>query len=202
MFKNISRPVSNSKSWCAYNGRFWQLDKNSSTIMEQVKALTYHMLDCHKYIEDEVAKTTYIKRVLSCMRKKSRDDILADAASVFPINLNDFDREPYMFNVENGTLELKTTTFHSHKPNDLLSMMANVKYDSLATCERWIQFISEIMKGDTEKARYLQKALSYALTADTSHECLFILYGSSARNGKSTVMETILTLIGDYGCTA
>ena len=49
---------------------------------------------------------------------------------------------------------------------------------------------------------YLQKAIGYALSGDTSLECLFILYGATSRNGKGTTMETIPADLGDYGRTA
>lgn len=53
--------------------------------------------------------------------------------------------------------------------------------------------------GDAELGTYLQKALGYALSGDTSEECFFVLYGPKSRNGKSTLMETIMHIMGDYG---
>jgi len=58
------------------------------------------------------------------------------------------------------------------------------------------------MQNDTEKVRFLQKALGYSLTGETFNECFFILYGNTTRNGKGTTMETILHLMNDYGRTA
>ena len=55
---------------------------------------------------------------------------------------------------------------------------------------------------DSDLAAYLQKSLGYALTGDTSLECLFILYGATSRNGKGTTMETFLKIMGDYGKTS
>lgn len=55
------------------------------------------------------------------------------------------------------------------------------------------------MSGDTEKAKYLQKALGYAITGDTRYECMFFFYGETTRNGKGTLMESILHVMGDYG---
>ena len=78
-------------------------------------------------------------------------------------------------------------------------MKAGVEYHANARCKRWEQFISEIMQGDQDKAAFFQKALGYALTGDTAHECFFILYGVTSRNGKGTSMETFMNLVGDYG---
>lgn len=58
------------------------------------------------------------------------------------------------------------------------------------------------MDGDEDKARFLQKALGYGLSGDTRHECLFILYGATTRNGKGTLCESVLGVMGDYGCTS
>ena len=52
------------------------------------------------------------------------------------------------------------------------------------------------MNGDGGKRRYLLSALGYALTGDTSQECMFILYGATSRNGKGTLMETISYMMG------
>jgi putative DNA primase/helicase len=58
------------------------------------------------------------------------------------------------------------------------------------------------MQEDAEKAAFLQKSLGYALTGDTRHECFFILYGPTSRNGKGTCMETYMRMVGDYGKSA
>jgi putative DNA primase/helicase len=39
--------------------------------------------------------------------------------------------------------------------------------------------------------------IRWALTGDTSEQCMFILFGSGA-NGKSTFLNTIMYLLGDY----
>ena len=58
------------------------------------------------------------------------------------------------------------------------------------------------MQGRSAVARYLQKAVGYSLTGDTSLECLFIMYGPTTRNGKTTTIDTILKLMGEYGRSA
>jgi phage/plasmid-associated DNA primase len=47
----------------------------------------------------------------------------------------------------------------------------------------------------------LQRAVGYSLTGDTSEEVLFILDGVGA-NGKSTFLETVRALLGDYAQAA
>ena len=87
--------------------------------------------------------------------------------------------------------------FREHRPDDFLTMVSGIAYDPNAVCPRWNSFISEVMCNDSELASYLQRALGYALTGDTSLECMFILYGATSRNGKGTTMETFLKIMGD-----
>lgn len=89
--------------------------------------------------------------------------------------------------------------FRDHDPEDRLTKMAHVSYHPAATCIRFERYIDEIMSGDAERARFLQKALGYAVSGDTRHECMFFLYGETTRNGKGTLMESILRIMGDYG---
>jgi len=133
--------------------------------------------------------------------RRRRDGLLSDARSIAPKKLTMFDRDKMLFNCFNGTYNLGTMTLQPHSPDDYITKMSRVEYRPEMSCERWEKFINEIMSGDVETARFLQKALAYSLSGDTSHECFFILHGSSTRNGKSTLMETVGNILGDYART-
>lgn len=107
-----------------------------------------------------------------------------------------------MFNVGNGTLNLATGEFYQHRASDLLSKIANVIYDPAARSADFEKFIGEIMQADVEKAKYLQKVCGLSLTADTSNEMCWLLYGATTRNGKSTLAETISHVLGTYATAA
>ncbi|MFP5303994.1 hypothetical protein R2R70_22705, partial [Cobetia sp. SIMBA_158] len=49
-----------------------------------------------------------------------------------------------------------------------------------------------------EIINFMQKAIGYALTGDTSEQVMFFLFGNG-RNGKSTFINTVQQLLGDYG---
>ena len=42
--------------------------------------------------------------------------------------------------------------------------------------------------------------MGYALCGDVKEQCIFILWGTGA-NGKSTFLNTLQTLFGDYACS-
>ena len=201
-YKAIARYVPERKCWYCYDGGIWRQDVGNLRTMEYVKELADALMSYALTIEDERQRTDYIAYCNRWQKRNNRETFLKDAQGVYPISASDFDRDPYIFNCKNGTLHLDTMTFTGHNPDDRLTKISEVEYDSEAQCERFNYFIGEIMDGDEDKARFLQKALVYGLSGDTRHECLFILYGATTRNGKGTLCESVLGVMGDYGCTS
>ena len=131
-----------------------------------------------------------------------RETLLRDARDVHAFSRADLDKNDDLFNVENGTLNLATGEFYQHRASDLISRVANVTYDATARSADFEKFIDEIMQGDAEKAKYLQKVCGLSLTADNSCEQCWLLYGATTRNGKSTLVETVSHILGDYSTAA
>lgn len=98
-------------------------------------------------------------------------------------------------------MDIRTGKPHEHTPDDYITKISTVRFDPDADYPRWNSFLFEIMSGDTEKLRYLQKTLGYGLTANTRFECMFFYYGETTRNGKGTLVESVLAVMGDYGIT-
>lgn len=203
LFMDKARFVPERKKWYVYDDTCWTVDIGNTKVMNLCKCAAGALLMYTAVnVTDETVKSGYLKHISKWQQQKYRETILKDAATVAHINLADFDCDPYLFNCSNGTLNLKDMTFREHDSGDFITKVAPVNYVSGARCERWERFITEITCGDQDLARYIQKALGYALSGDTKHECFFILYGATSRNGKGTLCETFLHLVGDYGKTA
>ena len=201
-FKPIARFDRERGIWYVFDGKVWQPDENALAVAELAKRLADRLYTFALQIKDEDTRNRYIKRVQKLQMRKNRRTMIEDAKSVYPVPHSIFDRNTDLFNCQNGTLNLTTGEFKAHDPADFLTLMSGITYDPKASCPRWTTFISEVMCSDSDLASYLQKALGYALTGDTSLECLFILYGATSRNGKGTTMETFLRIMGDYGKTS
>lgn len=201
-FKPIARFDRERGIWYVFDGKVWQPDENALAVAELAKRLADRLYTFALQIKDEDTRNRYIKRVQKLQMRKNRRTMIEDAKSVYPVPHSIFDRNTDLFNCQNGTLNLTTGEFRPHDPADFLTLMSGITYDPDAACPRWNTFISEVMVNDADLAAYLQKALGYALTGDTSLECLFILYGATSRNGKGTTMETFLKIMGDYGKTS
>ena len=201
-FRPVARYVPERKLWYCYEGGIWVPDVGNLKAMEFCKSLANQLLIYAVSIKDENRRNDYIDYCRKWQVRRYRETVLKDAQSVYPIAMAEFDQDPFVFNCANGTLFLKTMEFKPHSSEDKLTKISGVKYDPVATSPRWEAFIHEIMGGDHEKARFLQKALGYGISGDTSYECLFILYGATTRNGKGTLCESVLKVLGSYGCTA
>ena len=201
-FKPIARFNADRGIWYVYDGQVWQPDENALAVAELAKNLADQLYTFALSIKDEDTRNRYIKRVQKLQLRKNRKTMVEDAKSVYPVRMELFDSNKYLFNCANGTLDLNTLSFRPHDPGDFITKISPITYDPEATCPRWDQFVDEVMQGKAAVGRYLQKAVGYSLTGDTSLECLFIMYGPTTRNGKTTTIETILRLMGEYGRSA
>jgi len=109
----------------------------------------------------------------------------------------DFDRDPYLFNVQNGTLELRTGKLRPHDPADLITKLAPVAYDPAARSDLWERVLAEATDADEALQGMLQRVAGYALTGDAGEEVFFIFYGPEATM-KTTFAEALASTLGDY----
>lgn len=202
IYKSQLKYNTTAKQWYFYNGKVWQEDKGSMTARQKIEELAKTLLVYITYIKDEDKKSTYSKYIKTFGTYTIRKKILEDSQSKIFVSQTDFDKDKNLFNCQNGTYNLKTHEFSPHNADDLLSKISNVVYNKYAKCPKFDEFMNEIMLGNKNKIGFLQKILGYTLTAETSLEKCFILYGKTTRNGKGTLMDTILYMLGDYGMTA
>jgi putative DNA primase/helicase len=201
-YKSIARYVPERKKWFVYDGKAWRSDTGNLKVMKLCKNLANKLMYYALSIKDENLRKTYIKSAGKWQERRTREIILRDAGDVYPLSMSEFDKDIYLLNCFNGTLNLQDGNFYPHKASDYITKIAGVNYDPNAVCNRWIDFVDEVMCGDKEKAEFFQKSLGYALTGDTRYESMFILFGATTRNGKGTSMETFLNICGDYGRTS
>ena len=125
---------------------------------------------------------------------------LAETEPGTAIRPDDLDRDPWLLNVSNGTLNLQTGSLQTHSPTDLITKLAPVEYDPTAQCPTFAKFLDRIMGGSNELIAFVQRWIGYNLTGTTREQCFCIFLGSGA-NGKSTLLSIVLAMLGDYAST-
>lgn len=204
VFRENCRYCAAYKSWFVYTGGVWKQDVDNVLISGQIKLFIRLLALYCSEIEDPVVSKKYSEFINKFNNRNYRDKLMKDSMEELLINSEDFDSNPYLINCQNGTYNLKDSTFYEHDPKDLITMQTNFKHtvNRYVTSERWLKFIDEITEGDTEKAEYLQKALGYSIFGINTEECMFLLHGKTTRNGKSTLLNTIEYMLGDYSKVA
>jgi putative DNA primase/helicase len=189
-----------------YDGKRWETDKGDivvkSKAQEFVDTLTLREIEIKDYKERSSFHNSVIKPWLKFSTRKTA---IEDSKPMLARSVKDFDANIYQFNVLNCTLQFCPDTGAvqklAHEPTQYITRIADVEYRPDCTLKRWEQFINEITQGDESLSLYLQKAMGYSLTGDTCEESFFILWGKTARNGKSTLLETVRGIFSEYSAS-
>lgn len=188
-------------TWLVWDGKRWtedktgEVDRRAKETTRAVKLLAAD-LDDH-----ELAKKLFKHGHMteSSARQKAMIE-RAQSEPGIPVLPEQLDLDPRVANVSGGTLELAKGECREHRRSDLLMKMAHVDFEPEAKCPRWDAFLAQILP-DPDTRAFLQRAVGYSLTGLTVEQVLFLLYGKGA-NGKTTFLETIGALLGDYAVTA
>ena len=109
----------------------------------------------------------------------------------------DFDRDGWLFNCLNGTLDLRSGRLRPHDPADLISKLAPVTYDPDARSALWERVLGEATGGDKHYLDHMQRFLGACLAADTTAELFAVAIGET-ETSKSTVLGAVRKVMGDY----
>lgn len=204
LYSQEARYCPEMKSWFTYFEGVWKKDEGAILVSERIKDFVRLMVIYCGEIEDDRLRKRYTSFVNKMGDRRMRDRILKDATGELRISAEEFDNNPYLINCRNGTYDLNDFSFREHKWSDFLTMQTSFKHTVSrdVKSERWEKFIDEITQNDKEKADFLQRALGYSMLGLSNEECMFILHGKATRNGKSTLLNTIETLLGDYAKVA
>lgn len=191
--------------WMIWNGKKWELDDTgkveilATKLFKKIFAFAPSSTD-EKEAEDE--KKFINKWGMASQSRRVITNSLLLAKAMLPVKMEQLDTNKYLFNVQNGIIDLKTGTLLPHAPQHLITKIAQVGYEKEADCPSWQKFLESVLvdiHGDTdhELIRYMQKVIGYSLTGDISEQSMFFLFGGG-KNGKSTFINTVKDILGDF----
>jgi putative DNA primase/helicase len=177
-----------NKSWFYFSGVVWKEDAQAPLRIARgfIEGMSQGEAD-----------NDSVKRFRSTAGLKA---IVANAELLDKLNISaqEFDRDPNLFAVENGVINIVTREHRKAKPEDYLRRQAKVKFDPDAICPHWMDFLRSGTQGDQELHAYIRRALGYTMFGHANLQHFFMVIGSGG-NGKGVLMRTIKTLMGDYG---
>lgn len=148
----------------------------------------------------QTSGSTYARKTLSAQCGFLPAQRLLGAMHGFPeLDVEDkgFDTNAELLGVPNGVVELRTASFRSARPDDMVSLRTAATYDAKAKCPRFLQFLREIAPISSYRT-YLQTVLGYLLVGHGREQKAFVMLGSGS-NGKGTLTRLICAVMGaDY----
>lgn len=190
------------KKWLVWDGMRWRVDETGLAL--------HATKDVKRTIRAE-AKAERNKQRRKDLRNWARASGMAERrramlalAACDPrvtVTVEQLDADPTLLNALNGTVDLHTGVLRPHRRTDHLTRLTPVRFVPGAPCPRWQIFLTEIFTGDQGLTDYQQRALGYAATGEVREHVLHFLHGDGA-NGKSTEMEVVLAVLGDYATAA
>lgn len=186
--------------WLVWDGRRWKLDAGEVEISALAKETARSLLAEAAACDDEGQYDALLKHARRTATRARRQAMVDDCASEPGIagRPEQFDQDPFLLNVANGTVDLRTGHLHPHNPDDKITKIIDVPYNPDAQCPIWQRTLDRIMGGNGELIGFLQRAVGYSLSGNTGEQVFFLTFGTGA-NGKTTFLETIMDLLGDYG---
>lgn len=151
VFKNILRFVPERKMWFFYYGIKWTKDIGTLKTMELCKGLALSLIQYAGTIQNEAKRSFAVKLWNQWSTRRCRETCIKEVQSAYPISMTEFDKNIYLFNCKNGTLDLEHELFREHNADDYITKVSMVDYDSMAKHQRFTTFVDEIMNFDLEE---------------------------------------------------
>lgn len=209
LFLNSSNVVySDAFGWMVRDvGRNCWVSENAEHIVNKCvkEAMRARMILAYK--QEDPPQQLIKKLNLSHSNIKSA---MAELKSLCAVPMSSFDTADHLLNCPNGIVDLMTGEIAEHTAQPIFNFAGGrfehneevrlftyctaTELDQTVNYKTWHDWVVAAV-GSEETARYLQRVLGYALTGDTSEECLFYLYGK-ARAGKGTFTEAVGAVLG------
>lgn len=189
------------KKWLLWDGARWKRDTKNEVFLyakETVRAIPGDLPDCF----NSDTRKAVLKWATKSEDSGSVRAMLSSAEKERSISVvsAELDRDLWLFNLPNGTLNLRTGRLQAHDPADLITKVGGCPFDARAKCPTWHVFLDQVFQEQADIPDYIQRVIGYALTGTISEQMIVVFQGKGS-NGKSKLVETILALFGEYGHT-
>lgn len=196
--------------WLVWDGKRWRRDEGGTAITAagQVTAAVYQdiarlaasasvainsgavtgetALDALGKWASDSSKRARIEAMIALA--KAEPEIRKDAAL--------FDRNPWLLNVANGTIDLREGELRPHRQSDAITLISPVEYDPSATAPEWERFLGEMIP-DPDIRYWMQCYLGYSITGLVSEQ-IFAFWVGTGGNGKNVCADAVCAALGDY----
>jgi putative DNA primase/helicase len=186
--------------WRIWDGKVWKTDRRNK-IDRMAKIIVRELAVYAGEAEGDEQKRRYRWVMISGGKERRNAMVTLAAMEKDVVSLStDYDRDDWLFNLQNGTIDLKTGKLLPHNRRNLCSKISKITYNSEVRCPLFDKFLAEV-QDDESMVTFLAQAVGYSLTGDTSEQAFFFTHGNGA-NGKSVFNLAVASIMGDYAKVA
>ena len=185
-----------TKGWLIWNGSYWRADERAL-----IKKFAFQFISEAKQALFDTSNHSAAGNLSSFESLNRLENLCKLASTDRAVSLSAFDTDPMLLAAPNQWVHLESGLAYDPDSSVLISKVIATDYCAKSTCPSFEAFLNDIFEKDQDLISYVQRAVGYCLTGSTSEQCLFILIGDGA-NGKSTFVNVINKLLGDYSKAA
>src|SRR5215204_4683116 len=183
------------KSFLCWDGKHYAWDERGEAV-KLAHATARSIFHEAAEAEGEEEQKAITKWALASQNESRINAMLSQARPYLAVGMEELDRDPWLINCQNGTLDLRTGRLKGHDPTDRITKIVPEDYDPDASCPRFKRFLNEALVDDA-LIKFVKRYSGYTLTGITRERMLAILYGFG-KNGKTTLVELLHEVLGDY----
>src|SRR5208337_1105190 len=185
--------------WLIWDETRWVKDDTQQIITRVTDTVSRFLFRAKADVaEFEEKWKTVIKQYSKIERMRGALAVLAPKRAVRP---DELDRDVFLLNVANGTIDLRTGQLRPHSRDDRITKLIPIDYDPGAPAPRWYKFLTEIFDGDLAVAEYMKRLVGYSFTGSQAEQMMAIFWGEGS-NGKGVLANVLKRCGGDYYGTA
>lgn len=173
--------------WMIWDGSRWRRDQKRKAFDA--------MRRCARTRADAADNKVDRKRIATA-KTVAGINALASTDPLLVRSADELDVDSLALNTPGGIVDLRTGDLRPHD-RDLVTKQTAVAPDFTGTCPRWIAFLDDVFERDAALVSCTRRLLGYYLTGRTTEHVLAFFFGDGA-NGKSTLLDLLLWLFGDY----
>lgn len=187
------------RKFYVWSGRHWELDSRGEShrrAKDTVRAI-YHEAANEPDPDARKAIVAWARRSESSRAVEAMLS-LAKSEPPLPVRAGEWDKDPWKLNVFNGTIDLRSGDLTPHERADMITTLSPVAYDDTAKAPTWVAFLDATFSSDHVMTAFVQRLAGSWLAGENREQILAVFHGVGA-NGKSTLLNTILYVLGEHG---
>ena len=186
------RYVAAWNKWLSWDGARWVFDTTLVAWDEARKICRTAAAQCNKAkLAAALASSKTVAAVISLARSDRR----------LAATVEQWNTDLWAINTPGGVVDLRTGAMRRHCMTDYMTKITAVAPESNCPVPLWLAFLDRVTNKDAELIAFLQRMSGYALTGSTEEHALFFHHGVGA-NGKTTFINVLSAIVGDYHKTA